>query len=87
MPFRTTFADKLRFDGIDGESLKLVKTPDFVNVSKLAIKYSDAVIVGSEDINGELLKHINSLNKPVLGFQDESKYIDAYNDFYDSLLA
>lgn len=84
-PFRPTFADKLRFDGIDGESLKLVKTPDFVNVSKLAIKYSDAVIVGSEDINSELHKHIRSLNKPVLEFQDESKYIDAYNEFYDSL--
>lgn len=86
-PFRPTFADKLRFDGIDGESLKLVKTPDFVNVSKLAIKYSDAVIVGSEEINSELQKHIRSLNKPVLEFQDESKYIDAYNDFYDTLLS
>jgi starch synthase len=84
-PFRPTFADKLRYDGIDGESLKLVKTPDFVNVSKLAIKYSDAVIIGSEEINSELHKHIRSLNKPVLEFQDESKYIDAYNDFYDSL--
>jgi len=86
-PFRPTFADKLRFDGIDGESLKLVKTPDFVNVSKLAIKYSDAVIVGSEEINSELQKHISSINKPVLDFQDESKYIDAYNDFYDTLLS
>lgn len=86
-PFRPTFADKLRFDGIDGESLKLVKTPDFVNVSKLAIKYSDAVIVGSEEINSELQKHISSINKPVLEFQDESKYIDAYNDFYDTLLS
>ncbi|NLJ42654.1 MAG: glycogen/starch synthase [Bacteroidales bacterium] len=84
-PFRPTFADKLRFDGIDGESLKLIKTPDFVNVSKLAIKYSDAVIIGSEEINSELHKHIRSLNKPVLEFQDESQYIDAYNDFYDSL--
>lgn len=86
-PFRSTFADKLRFDGIDGESLKLVKTPDFVNVSKLAIRYSDAVIVGSEEINDELHKHIRSLNKPVLEFQDESKYIDAYNDFYDTLFS
>ncbi|HOW09532.1 MAG TPA: glycogen/starch synthase [Bacteroidales bacterium] len=84
-PFRPNFADKLRFDGIDGESLKLIKTPDFVNVSKLAIKYSDAVIIGSEEINSELHKYIRSLNKPVLEFQDESRYIDAYNDFYDSL--
>jgi starch synthase len=86
-PFRSTFADKLRYDGIDGENLKLVKNPDFINVSKLAIKYSDAVIVGSEDINTELSKYLKTVNKPVLSFQDEEKYIDAYNDFYDKLLS
>ncbi len=86
-PFRTTFADKLRFDGIDGESLKLVKNPNFINVSKLAIKYSDAVIIGSEEINSELAKYIKILDKPVLGYQDEEAYIDAYNDFYNVLLS
>jgi starch synthase len=86
-PFRSTFADKLRYDGIDGESLKLVKNPDFINVSKLAIKYSDAVIIGSDEINTELVKYIETLNKPVLSFQDESGYIDAYNDFYDRILS
>jgi len=84
-PFRSTFADKLRFDGIDGENLKLVKNPDFVNVSKLAIKYSDGIIIGSEDINEELKKYILTVNKPVLEFKDESEYIDAYNDFYDKI--
>jgi len=87
VPFRENFADKLRYDGIDGESLKLVKNPDFINVSKLAIKYSDAVIIGSEEINSELVKHLGSLSKPVLPFQDESQYIDAYNDFYDMILS
>jgi starch synthase len=86
-PFRSSFADKLRYDGIDGESLKIVKNPDFINVSKLAIKYSDAVIIGSEEINEELSKYIKAINKPVLAFQDESKYIDAYNDFYDKILS
>jgi starch synthase len=86
-PFRSTFADKLRFDGIDGESLKLVKNPDFINVSKLAIKFSDGIIIGSEDINGELKKHLSSTSKPVLDYRDENEYIDAYNDFYDQILS
>lgn len=86
-PFRSTFADKLRYDGIDGESLKLVKNPDFLNVSKLAIKYSDAVIIGSESINEELSKHISTISKPVLTYIDENQYIDAYNDFYDEILS
>ena len=86
-PFRSTFADKLRFDGIDGENLKMIKTPDFVNVSKLAIKYSDGIIIGSEDINEELTKYISTINKPVLPYKDETEYIDAYNDFYDKILS
>jgi len=85
-PFRNTFADKLRYDGIDGEGLKLIKNPDFINVSKLAIKYSDAIIVGSERINEELSKYVGTLSKPVLGYKDETEYIDAYNDFYDKIL-
>jgi starch synthase len=63
-----------------------VKKPDFISLSKLAIKHSDAIIVGSEEINEELTKYINTLNKPLLGYQDESVYIDAYNDFYDKIL-
>jgi starch synthase len=55
-------------------------------VSKLAIKYSDGIIIGSEDVNEELKKYLITVNKPVLEFKDESEYIDAYNDFYDKIL-
>lgn len=86
-PFRSTFADKLRFDGIDGDGLKMVKNPDFVNISKLAIRYSDGVIIGSEKINEELSNYVKTINKPVLGFREESEYINAYNEFYDNILS
>jgi starch synthase len=65
----------------------MVKKPDFVNVSKLAIKFSDAIITGSEDIDAEIKKHLSTLSKPVLDFKDENEYIDAYNDFYDKILS
>lgn len=86
-PFRLSFADKLRYDGIDGESLKMIKNPDFVSISKLAIKHSDAVIIGSKDINEELSAYLTTINKPVLSYKDETQYIDAYNDFYDEILS
>jgi len=86
-PFRSSFADKLRYDGIDGESLKMIKNPDFVSISKLAIKHSDAVIIGSKDINEELSAYLTTINKPVLSYKDETQYIDAYNDFYDEILS
>jgi starch synthase len=87
IPFRSTFADKLRFDGIEGENLKLIKNPDFVNVSKLAIKHSDGVIIGSEVINEELGKYLKTIKKSILEYKDETQYIDAYNDFYDKILS
>ena len=86
-PFRSTFADKLRFDGIDGENLKVINKPDFVSISRLAIKNSDGIIIGSEAINSELEKNLETIGKPVLRYQDESEYIDAYNEFYDKLLS
>jgi len=52
----------------------------------LAIKYSDGIIIGSEDINEELKKYLSTVSKPVLEFKDETEYIDAYNDFYDKIL-
>jgi starch synthase len=58
-----------------------------VNVSKLAIKYSDAIIIGSEDVNPDLITHLETIEKPVLEYKDESEYIDAYNDFYDKILS
>ncbi|MDQ1332478.1 MAG: hypothetical protein QG576_513, partial [Bacteroidota bacterium] len=35
----------------------------------------------------ELSKYLKSVNKPVLPYKDETKYIDAYNDFYDKILS
>jgi starch synthase len=86
-PFRLSFADKLRYDGIDGDNLKLVKNPDYLNISKLAIRNSDGVIFGSEQINDDLKKYIETVGKPVLNYQDVARYVDAYNDFYDKLLS
>jgi starch synthase len=65
----------------------MVKKPDFINVSKLAIKYSDGIIIGSEEINEELKKYVKTINKPVLPYKDETQYIDAYNEFYDEILS
>jgi starch synthase len=65
----------------------MVKKPDFVSISKLAVKFSDGIIIGSEEINPELGKHLTTLNKPMLEYKNENEYIDAYNDFYDKILS
>jgi starch synthase len=85
-PFRSTFPDKLRSDGVNGFEPEMVSNPDFVNLMKFAIANSDGVIIGGDSIDKELASFIGKSGKPVLPFQDENNYIDAYNEFYDKLL-
>lgn len=78
--------DKLVQDGFDAADLELLKDPNFINVSKLAANNADAVIWGSESLDGELEKHIKGLSAPVLGYQDEDNYVKEYSEFYDKVL-
>jgi starch synthase len=79
------FSEKLMLEGITKEDVEIIKDPNYVNVSKLGINYSDGIIQGSENINAEVEKHIKSLDKPFLEYQTKETYIDAYNDFYDKV--
>ncbi len=76
------FSEKLLLEGIGKEDVEVIKDPTFVNVSKLGINFSDAVIKGASTINNEVEKYIKSEKKPFLEYQSKETYIDAYNDFY-----
>ncbi len=84
-PLNSDFNEKLLVDGITKEDVSMLETPDFVNVSKLGIQYSDAVIKGAEKINPEVDKFIQTTDKPILEYQPKETYIDAYNEFYDKV--
>jgi starch synthase len=71
---------------IISEDTELVDEPSYVNLSKMAIQYSDAVIQGSPKINSELTEYIQSSGKLFLDYQPEHTNIDAYNDLYDKML-
>jgi starch synthase len=81
------FATKIKLPGILAKDVKQYKTPNFVNVMKAAIDYSDGVIVGSEKIKEELIEYAKSSNKLFLPYQTKEKYINAYSDFYDKVMA
>ncbi len=87
--FKTTlnkdFKEKLLIEGITPEDVETLQTPDFANLSKLAIDYSDAVIQGTETINETLTKHVQDSGKLFLSYHDKDTYIDSYNEFYDKV--
>ena len=80
------FSKKLMVDGITEEDISIVKKPNYENLTRLALKMSDGIILGDKQINKNILKHIKSAKKPVLEYKPEDDYIDAYSDFYDQIL-
>ncbi|MBN1198956.1 MAG: glycogen/starch synthase [Bacteroidales bacterium] len=84
--FHKDFGTKLKLSGITAKDLKHYKTPSYVNIMKTAIDFADGLILGSPDINPELLDYVRELDKPLLEFQPMDNYIDTYSDFYDEIL-
>ena len=80
------FANKIKLEGISNKDLKHYKNPNYVNISKAAIDFSDAVIIGSPKINNELQQYLQESEKPYLEFQPMDQYIDVYSDYYDEIL-
>ncbi|MBS4014434.1 MAG: glycogen/starch synthase [Bacteroidetes bacterium] len=78
--------NKMKGKVFDEKVLEKYKNPSFVNISKAAIDYADGIIIGSEKVNSEVEDYARSSNKPVLDYQPESTYMDAFNDFYDEVL-
>lgn len=77
---------KMKVEGLTNKDLTHYKTPNYVNLIKAAIEDSDAIIIGSEKINPEIEKHLKTIKKPVLAYQDGDSYIDTYSEFYDEVL-
>ncbi len=86
-PLNKQFKSKAKFDIITDKDLDLVKNPTYQNLTKLAIKYSDAVVLASENIDPEILEFIEKQKKTVLPFVPEEKIVEKYSEFFDNLLA
>jgi starch synthase len=77
---------KLKYDKIKDNELKNFKDANYNGLIKGAMDYSDAIIMGSENLNPELVDYAGTLKVPLLSYKDEETYIEAYNDFYNELL-
>ncbi len=74
--------DKIKFDEINDDAIKILKNPDYTNLMKVAIDHSDALIIGSEDISEDIEKYLEASKKPVLGYQPKDEFSEAYTEFY-----
>ncbi len=80
----TNMINKVRFDNINEDAIKHLNKPSYINLMKIAIDYSDALIKGSEEIPEELETYLNESNKPVLEYFSLEEFAEPYSEFYNS---
>jgi len=79
----TKLSDKIAFDGIDKKFMGNISNPSYVNLCKLGLEYSDAVILGSENVNSKVEQYASQLDVPLLRQYEEEDYLTAVDEFYD----
>ena len=76
--------NKIAFDGIDPTKIEALKTPDYNNLLKVAVAYSDAIILASEEVSSDLVHYVEKQDKPVLPHVSFQETDEAYANFYNT---
>ena len=86
-PLPANLATTIKCDGINKSDLSDIrdKAVTCTMLSKLAIKYSDGVIVTEPGVAPELVEYANKMEKKVLMAADPELDIDKYDVFFDEV--
>lgn len=87
--FSPEFAKKALFGAVESKDLSLLEDPTGINLAKTAARYSDGIILGSDNLSPLLVNYCRDRGMRVMKYNAKSlasgSYIDEYNDFYDLL--
>lgn len=82
--FSDDFLNQLLIKDMTPDLVKDVQSPiDFAELHRLAISYSDGVIMNSADARPELLQFAKDKGIPALEYQGADNYVNSFCDFYD----
>ncbi len=79
-----TMQKKIAFDGISEDNIDHLSTSTYNNLLKVAVDFSDAVILAAEEIPEDLHQYITNLQKPVLPYVSFQEFEEAYANFYNT---
>jgi starch synthase len=85
-PFDKNLGEKVQNDEIKADDVKVLNTPTYSSLYKLGIQFADGIIKGSPNLSPEVEEALKISENPILDFQTEETYLDAYNEFYDKIL-
>ena len=58
--------------------------PTYNNLLKVAVDFSDAIILAAEEISEDLSEYITNLQKPMLPYVPLQEFEEAYANFYST---
>lgn len=86
-PFSTKLAEKLLVNGVTNSDLRgIAGLPvGYEDLMRLAIDFSDAIVLSSPNVNQRLLNYAQNSGKPILPYAENNN--EAYLDFCNNLLS
>ena len=76
--------NKIAFDGIEKEKFSILEKPNYSNLQKIAVDYSDAIIKACDGLPDGLEEHLDGVEKPILEYLAEEEFVEGYIDFYQN---
>lgn len=88
--FSSTFPDnylkKVIIKNMEEVDFSDITVPvSYQELSKIAIKWADGIVVNSENTNPDLIAYAKSLNKPLLDYKTGAEYAESCCAFYSQL--
>ncbi len=84
--FKKEFVEKMKSPEMNDADTKYFIDANFISLNKSAIDNSDAIIMGSNNVNSELLDYAKASGKPILEYEERDDYHISYNEFYDNII-
>jgi starch synthase len=85
--FKTDFLQKASINDLTSKDLEAYQEEGAIKLHAGATKYADAIIVGSENFEEDVLETFSNSKKPVLDYQSADDFLGTYMEFYDGILA
>lgn len=84
--FHDNYLEQLLIKDMTSQLTEGINLPiNNVELAKLAIKYSDGLILNGANVNPKIINAAQEQNIPILDFPGNENYVDAFNNFYDQI--
>lgn len=86
-PLDQRMGEKLIQEGMPEEAIADIigKPVDYLDLTKLALEHSDAVVQCTPEVKPEVLELVKASGLPFLPYQDGDDYVQVFGKFYESL--